>query len=87
LLSTKLDAGSKFKLLDMFDQRPISRIDHLSPENRFSIEDLDKLMSDQKEFSVWDDYIPEELLRSGRLEANMIHKEGQMKDAGFGKEK
>ena len=87
MLSTKLDAGSKFKLLDMFDQRPISRIDHLSPENRFSIEDLDKLMSDQKEFSVWDDYIPEELLRSGRIEAEMIHKKGQMKDAGFGKEK
>jgi len=71
----------------MFDQRPISRIDHLNPENRFSLEDLEKLMSDQKEFSVWDDYIPEELLRSGRKEAEMIYKEGQMKDAGFGKDK
>ena len=61
MLSSKLDAMTKFKLLDMLDERPVAIIDQLDPSmNTMSVERVKKLMSDELEYLVIDSMLQDD---------------------------
>ena len=52
------------------------------------IDSIDKLMRDEVEFLIWDDYFEDkmDLLCKAREEAASLYATNQMKEAGFGKQ-
>lgn len=87
-LASKLDARTKFKLLDMLDERPVSTVDALDPvANAWSPEAMERLLRDELEYLVIDSLFAgeEAMLLACRAEAEDASL-SFMKEAGFGKE-
>ncbi len=58
ILGEKLDAATKFKLLDMIDPRPIELIDELKPKERYCTEEaFVQLVNDELDYIIIDDPI------------------------------
>ena len=72
LLGSKLDAKTKFMVLNMLDQRPINKIDKLDPvKYSFTQEKLEGMLKGELDFLICDDLfaIDTEFLQACRLEA------------------
>ena len=87
LLGAKLDAKTKFKLLDMLDERPVAIVDELDPvRNAFRPEMIDSLIRDEVDYIIADGLFDREMLEKCRDEAEeACEQEGLMKEAGFGR--
>ena len=87
ILGQKLDAKTKFKLMDMIDQRPVITFDHIDPDkNQLTYEKLKQLCDDQIDYII-DDHMfhNAELLLQSRNEALQAADEGFLKEAGYGR--
>jgi hypothetical protein len=91
LLGAKLDTKTKFKLLDMIDERPVMTINDLDPANNTLNEKvIRELLSDERDYIICDSLFTSqkkvEFLMKCREEGEFISKqEGLMKDAGYGR--
>lgn len=93
LLNKKLDPQMKFKVLDMVDKRPLTKIDELDPvKHKFDQEQLAQFLQEdhfqQSDFLLWDDFTFFENQADGaacREEALSIAEQGHLKEAGFGR--
>lgn len=86
LAAQKVDAATKFKILDMIDERPLEIIDLIdTASNKFDPLNIKDLLSGKTEFYIWDDFVDPKILLEARLESQQIHSEGSMLEAGFGK--
>lgn len=72
LLGSKLDAKTKFMVLNMLDQRPINKIDKLDPvKYSFTQEKFEGMLKGELDFLICDDLfaLDTEFLQACRLEA------------------
>ena len=82
------DPRLKFSVMDFLDERPVEVVDQLDPQKHSRKPgDVENLLANKVDFLIWDDYVSPELALEARNEASQIYKDGQMKDAGTGKEK
>lgn len=95
MLNQRLDAITKFKVLDLIDPRPIIKLDR-NPNLKFNKEALTTFLKtnpsfefgkvkDESMFLVWDDFVEKDLALACRQEAAELVKDGKLRDAGFGK--
>lgn len=91
ILGARLDAKTKFNILNMIDERPIERVDQLDPELRpFSKDLILDMLSGKIDYFVCDSLFTAsediELLTNCRREGEIIsQKEGAMKEGGYGR--
>lgn len=87
VLGAKLDAKTKFKLLDMLDERPVVTIDKLDPiTNTLTEERMKDLLDGKVDYIISDSFEDMEFLTKCREESvNIASQEGLMKDAGYGR--
>ena len=70
LAAQKVDAATKFKILDMIDERPIEIIDLLDTNShKFDPCHIQNLLNGKTEFYIWDDFVNPQLLIQARLES------------------
>ena len=75
LLGSKLDAKTKFMVLNMIDPRPINRIDEMDPvKHSFSQDNLEALLKGKVDYLICDDLFEaqQDLLNRCRVESESL---------------
>lgn len=86
ILANKLDVATKFKLLDMIDERPVRVIDTFDPQfHTLTDEKLVALINGDLDFIVTDSLLSQETALLLRCREEGLKIASQMKEAGYGR--